>query len=147
MSTVLLPEPYPVEHFWFILLLHLTFSYSIGVGLETLHICDKHSSSDGAAAASAQEETHHVDTGHSPGFISRSRSFGSSGGCNRRFLRQQRAGYVYSWPGARPVDRHNVKIKGYRPEWTLPLPRPNFVIHSERQLKPREGKELVSVTC
>jgi hypothetical protein len=85
-------------------------------------------------------------TGHSPGLISRSRSFGSSGGCNRRFLRQQRAGYVYNWPGARPADRHNVKMKDYTPEGTSQLPLPSFVIHSERQLEHRELKELVSVT-
>lgn len=44
------------------------------------------------------------------------------------------------------MDRHNVKTKGYTPEWTSQLPLPNFVIHSEEQLEHRELKELVSVT-
>lgn len=78
--------------------------------------------------------------GHSPGLISSSRSFGSSGGCNRLFLRQQRAGYVYSWPGARPVDGDEGKINSFRLSGALEITLTHPVIHSERKFKPREVK-------
>lgn len=146
--TRLLPETHSVGFiiilslFYFIiiylLLFCFAFSSSIGVELLALPIPSKLSTTElqsqakklamwtqeqqvlprGAQASSPLPLAQLSSIGHSPGFISRSRSFGSSGGCNRRFLRQQRAGYVYSWPGARPVERHNVKGKGYRPERT-----------------------------
>ena len=78
-------------------------------------------------------------TEHSPGFISSSRSFGSSGGCNRLFLRQQRAGYVYSWPGARPVDRDDIKVKGSRLDGALETTLPDLLNHSENEAQRSEG--------
>lgn len=148
MVTRLLPETFCWVYYYFVFILFYYylfifvlfcfFSCSIGVELLALPIPSKLSTTElqsqakklamwtqeqrvlprEAQASSPLPLAQLSSIGHSPGFISRSRSFGSSGGCNRRFLRQQRAGYVYSWPGARPVEKHNVKGKGYRPERT-----------------------------
>lgn len=88
-----------------------------------------------ASPVSAQPSS----TGHSPGFISSSRSFGSSGGCNRLFLRQQRAGYVYSWPGARPVDREDIKVKGSRLDGALETTLSDLLNHSKNEAQRSEG--------